>query len=207
MSPIEVLMKSNKAFLHLASIPPKWFRSTDLTEESKVKVKDTVKYAMEANDEIDTFAVLKRCVVAQLAEQYVAEWMEGHVMHGEEDTSDPWTYAFDVLAGPKYYGMRIEVKTHQSESKYITVNTGHAQPFPGKSGLNLRPFIEQKQADLIILFNTSEKDGRWLIEPFLLSDRDSLMHKDIILKSKFDGFYINKFVKTVTKNMLNIVYF
>lgn len=200
-------MKRNKAFLHLSKIPSRVMKYSDLTQESKAKVKDTVKYALSANGETDTPAVVQRCVIAQLAEQYVAEWMEGSVMHGEEDLSDPWTYAFDVISGPKYYGMRLEVKTHQSESKYISVNTGHIGPFKGTSGLNLRPFIEQKCADLIIIFNTRLTDLGYLIEPFLLSDRDSLVSKGVIVKSKFDGYYINKYLKTIEKECLNIVYF
>lgn len=200
-------MKQNKAFKRLASIPSTIMTMADLTPESKAKIKDTVKYAMEANNESDLSSVVTRCMIAQLAEQYVAEWMEGEVMHGDEDLNDPWTYAFDVVSGPKYYGMRLEVKTHQSESNYITINTGHAEPFKGKSGLNLRPFIEHKCADLIIIFNTKTTSSGVLIEPVLLSDRDSLIAPGVIVKSKFDGYYINRFMKKVEKDLLNVVYF
>lgn len=205
--PFEVCMKNNKAFKHLASIPKVFLTISDLTDESRVKVQDTIKYAMIQNSESDAKVVAERCVPAMLAEQYVAHWMEGYVMHGDEDLENPWTYAFDVLSGPKYYGMRIEVKTHQSASKYVTVNTGHAEPFKGNTGINLRPFIGLPQADLIIIFNTEQVGNGWIIKPYLLSDRDSLVAPGIIVKSKFDGYYINQYVNTLTKNNLNIIYF
>ncbi|WJJ54637.1 DNA endonuclease IV [Acinetobacter phage AB1I1M-1] len=200
-------MKTNKAFIRLSQIPSTIMNLKDLSEESKRKIIDTSKYAMSANNEFDAKTVVMRCAIAQMAEQYVAEWMNGHVMHGDEDTSDPWTYAFDVISGPEYYGMRIEVKTHQSESKYITVNTGHADPYPGKQGLNIRPFLEQPQADLIIFFNTRMIDEGVLLEPYMMSDKDSLRSNEIIVKSKFEGYYLNQYVKTTTKNNLNIFYY
>lgn len=197
----------NKAFNRLACIEPRHMKISDLTPESKRKVVDTTKYSMDSSGAEYDKSILERCVVAQLAEQYVAEWMEGVCMHGEEDLNDPWTYAFDVLSSHKYYGTRIEVKTHQSGSNYITVNTGHVPPFKGTAGINLRPFIEQKVADLIIFFNTRMIDGGWLIEPFLVSDRDSLVSKEVIVKSKYDGYYINKFLPNVIKNHLNLKFF
>lgn len=200
-------MKHNKAFVHLSNIPKRVMNLSDLSDESKRKIIDTVNYAMDANGETDRTVVLLRCTLAQMAEQYVAEWMEGHVMHGEEDTSDPWTYAFDVLAGPKYYGMRIEVKTHQSDSQYISVHTGHTGPFKGTTGLNIRPFLEQPQADLIIVFNVKRVDGGWELKPFVLTDRDSLLYESVVVPSKFDGWYLNRYVSTATQNNLNICYF
>ncbi|CAL1777390.1 DenB-like DNA endonuclease IV [Acinetobacter phage vB_AbaM_PhT2-v2] len=200
-------MKDNKTFVRLTNIPPRLMTISDLSAESREKVHDTVSYAMSQNSETDIKQVTERCIIAILAEQYVAEWLNGHVMHGEEDLEDPWTYAFDVLAGPEYYGMRIEVKTHQSASKYISVNTGHVGPFKGSTGINLRPFIEQPQADLIIIFDTERQPSGWLIKPYMLSDKDSLVYPGIIVKSKFEGYYINQYVNTVTKNKLNIFYF
>lgn len=200
-------MKLNKAFIRMTEMKPRFMKISDLTEESRKKVHDTFKYAIDANGESDRRAVMKRCVIAQLAEQYVAEWMEGTALHGDEDLEDPWTYAFDVLAGPKYYGMRIEVKTHQSDSSYITVNTGHDVPYPGSIGLNLRPFLNFSICDLIIFFDTNEVDGGWMFEPFLVSDRDSLKSEGVVKKSQYSGYYLNKYPTQMIKNNLNLFYY
>ena len=197
-------MKENKAFKHLCRIPERRMGLSDLSEANRDKVVSTAKYAMNANGESDQREVLKRCLIATLAEQYIAEWMQGHVMHGEEDLNDQWTYAFDVLSGPEYYGMRIEVKTHQSPSRYINVHTGHRSPYPGSQGLNIRPFLELRHADLIIVFDTKEDNGGWIFRPCFLSDVDSMLYDSVVVKSKFDGYYINQYISTIAKENLNI---
>lgn len=198
-------MKENKAFIHLCAIPEKFMSIGDLSDASRQKVFSTAEYALGANSEtVSKAAVLERCIIATLAEQYVAEWMEGHIMTGEENLDDPWTYAFDVLSGPKYYGMRIEVKTHQSNSRYINVHTGHTTPYPGTQGLNIRPFLELRKADLIIIFDTIKHKNGWFFKPCFLSDADSMLYESVVVKSKFDGYYLNQYISTVTKQNLNI---
>ncbi len=192
-------MIKNKAIQHLASIPPKILSVSDLTVKTKAKVQETTMYAMEHNDETDVKLVLSRCIIAILAEQYVAEHMNGAVMHGEETPDDPWTYAFDVVSGPEYYGQRIEVKTHQSDSKYITVKTMTTS----ESGINLVPFLESNIADLIIIFDTTEIERhKWLFTARVIADQLGI--QQIITKSNFSGHYLNTYLKPYVKENFNI---
>lgn len=201
-------MKGNKAWERLCSIPQTVMSSRDLTPESKTKVIDTTRYAMEHNNETDQTAVLTRCVIAQLAEQYVAQWMKGFCLHGEENTTDPWTYSFDVLAGPEYYGIRIEVKTQQSGAKYVSVHTGTTAPYQGNSGLNIRPFLECGIADLIIVFKTDKHpNGGWKFTPFITCDAEALRNKQVVKKSNYSGHYINTRIPEDLRKKLNISYF
>ncbi|ADG60152.1 DenB-like DNA endonuclease IV [Acinetobacter phage Acj9] len=199
-------MKNSKAFKRLCEIKPIRLGISDLSDESRKKVFDTIEYAMDANGESDKRTVAERCVIAMLAEQYVAQWLKGFVMHGEENLDDPWTYAFDVLGGPEYNGIRVEVKTHQASSKYVVINTGHTPPFVGTTGLNVRPFLELKIADVLLVFDTKADGDKWLFEPYFLCDRDSLVSPGVTKKSKFNGHYINFFLPKHQAKELNIFY-
>lgn len=200
-------MKNNPGFIRLCSINERTMKSADLSEESKQKVKDTIMYSLSQNPKQHRPSVLIRCVIAQLAEQYVAEWMNGWCNHGNEDLSDPLSYGFDVLSNIKYTGLRIEVKTHQSNSKYISVNTQTAEPFKGTTGLNLRPFLGLNVSDAMIIFDVSESQehpGSWIFKPVIVTDPKSLLKPGVILKSNFDGYYLNN---RQPENNSNIFYF
>lgn len=200
-------METNPGFIRLCSIKERTMKLSDLSELSKTKIKDTVMYSLTQNPRQHKPTVLSRCIVAQMAEQYVAEWMEGWCNHGSEDLSDPLSYGYDVLANIKYTGLRIEVKTHQSGSNYISVHTQNSEPFKGSSGLNIRPFLGLGVSDVMIIFDTSEsKDvpGEWILEPVIVTTPKALLSKDVILKSNFDGWYINH---RKQENISNIFYF
>ena len=199
-------METNPGFKHLCDIKEIRMRSTDLSQESKTKVKDTILYSLTQNPKQHRPSVLERCVIAQLAEQYVAEWMNGWCNHGNEDLSDPLSYGFDVLANIEYSGLRIEVKTHQSNSKYISVHTQNQEPFKGTTGLNLRPFIGLRVSDVMIIFDVKADDAgsAWLFKPVIIATPKAICSKDVVLKSNFDGWYINQ---NEQENISNIFYF
>ena len=100
------------------------FNSSDiiLNQTSIDKINSTVAYSLSKNPERDYNSALKRCTIAQTAEQKVAEILNGYNTNFDIDYDDPYTYSFDVLAGFEFYNTRIEVKTHQSNSRWITVN-------------------------------------------------------------------------------------
>lgn len=203
-------MKTNPGWLRLTQLPETRLRSTDLTPESRQKVIDTVKYSLSQNPNQQKEIVTERCVIAQLAEQLVAEWMEGWCNHGSEDTSDPLSYGYDVLSNIKYCGLRIEVKTHQSASSYISVNTGHVGPLKGSKGLHVRPFLELGVADVMIVISSSQdQSGGWIFTPKVIMDPVALMNPSITHASQYDDGYFLKlgFIPAQTKNLLNIFIF
>lgn len=204
-------MKTNPGWLRLAQLPETRLRSTDLTIESRQKVIDTAKYSLSQNPDQKKEIVVERCVIAQLAEQFVAEWMEGWCNHGSEDTSDPLSYGYDVLSNIKYCGLRIEVKTHQSESAYISVNTGHVGPFKGSKGLHVRPFLELGVADVMIVISTTkdQSSGGWIFTPKVMMDPIALNNPRVTQVSRFDDGYFLKlgFIPESIKQLINIFIF
>lgn len=202
-------MKNNIGYKRLKNIPTVIMTKKDLTEESLDKVKDTARYSLSLDPNQDKKEVIERCLIAQMAEQHVAHYMEGFINHGIENTDDPLSYAYDVLANIKYTGLRIEVKTHQSESKWITVSTGHAEPYKGHAGINLRPFIECGVADLMIIFRTTKvSPGEYKLSPMMMCDRTALIPKSGVVKSsQFTGFYMQNYVSAEIANQYNIHYF
>ncbi len=204
-------MKTNPGWLRLTQLKETRLRSTDLTPESRQKVIDTVRYSLSQDPNQQKELVVERCVIAQLGEQLVAEWMEGWCNHGSEDTSDPLSYGYDVLSNIKYCGLRIEVKTHQSSSAYISVNTGHVGPFNGSKGLHVRPFLELGVADVMIVMSTSKDTltGGWIFKPKVVMDPVALNNPHVTQASRFDDGYFLKlgFIPETTKNLLNIFIF
>lgn len=203
-------MKTNPGWLRLTQLPETRLRSTDLTQESRQKVIDTAKYSLSQNPNQQKEIVIERCVIAQLAEQLVAEWMEGWCNHGSEDTSDPLSYGYDVLSNIKYCGLRVEVKTNQSASSYISVNTGPVGPLKGSKGLHVRPFLELGVADVMIVISTSQdQSGGWIFTPKIVMDPVALAHPNITQASQYDDGYFLKlgFIPAQTKNLLNIFIF
>lgn len=204
-------MKTNPGWLRLTQLPETRLRTTDLTSESRQKVIDTVKYSLSQNPNQQKELVIERCVIAQLAEQLVAEWMEGWCNHGSEDTSDPFSYGYDVLSNIKYCGLRIEVKTHQSSSSYISVNTGPVGPLKGSKGLHVRPFLELGVADVMIVMSTTKDTltGGWIFKPKVVMDPVALANPNITQASQYDDGYFLKlgFIPAQTKNLLNIFIF
>lgn len=85
----------------------------------KVKIADTARYSLKQNPNQDKAEVIERCRIAVYAEFFVADWLSGYVNKGQEDVNDPYTYAWDVLAHPRYCGLRVEVKTHQDRKSVV----------------------------------------------------------------------------------------
>ncbi|AEO97180.1 DNA endonuclease IV [Salmonella phage vB_SenM-AKM_NP4] len=181
--------KNNPGLLRLKKLPTFIRGKNDLTPEDRVKIKDTVNYTMSKDPGQDKEAAVKRCMIAQLAEKAVAEWVNGYVMHGQENHDDPYTFAWDVLAHPRYCGLRIEVKTHQSESKWISVTTGYSGNFPYGYGVNLGPFLNHQVADCIIILDVVENlTGGFEFTPVFVGDPEDT--KKIVKRSKYEGWYL-----------------
>lgn len=163
---------------------------SDLTPEDRVKIKDTVAYSLRQNPDQDKTAVINRCAIAQLAERAVADWMDGYVAGGQENHNDPYTYAWDVLAHPRFCGLRIEVKTHQSNSKWISATTGYSGDYPGGAGINLGPFLTHRVADCIIILDVVES-GPSVYQFTLKFAGDYEDLKSVVRKSNYQGWYLN----------------
>lgn len=184
---------TNPGWQRLSEIPSKIFTKNDITPEIKVKIKDTVLYSMRMSPDQDPRECIKKCTISTLAEYYVADWLAGYVNRGLEELDDPYTYAYDVLAHPKYSGLRIEVKTHQTDSRWVSVTSGAFGHYPGGTGINLGPFLNFPVADLIIIFKTKEiSPDVFEMTPWLLSDKECMMPGvGPVLKSKHDGWYLS----------------
>lgn len=120
---------------------------------------------------------------------FVADWLSGYVNKGQEDVNDPYTYAWDVLAHPRYCGLRVEVKTHQTDSRWISVTTGCSGEYPYGSGINLGPILNHQVADCIIIFNTKEiHPGVIQYTPKFIGDREDL-RKVVRKATTTDGIF------------------
>lgn len=185
--------KNNPGWLRLSEIPSTSFSLNELTPELKVKIKDTVLYSMKQSPDQDPRECIKKCTIAVYAEYYVAHWMAGYVNRGIEELDDPYTYAYDVLSHPKYSGLRVEVKTHQSDSRWVGVTTGAYGRYPGGYGINLGPFIEFPVSDIIVIFKSKETSPDVIqLTPWMLADKESFaVGTDVVLKSKYDGWYLS----------------
>lgn len=176
--------------MRLLQIPTFTLRMSDISSEMKVKIKNTIDYSMEKDPSQDRKEVARRCLIATYAEYFVADWLDGYVNRGLEDTDDPYTYAWDVLAHPRYCGLRVEVKTHQTDSRWISVTTGYSGDYPYGFGINLGPILNHKVADCIIIFDAKEVSSG-VIEYTLkfAGDREDL--RKIVRKSNYNGWYLS----------------
>lgn len=184
------MQKSNPGLMRLKALKTFTRSFNSLTSSDRVKIKDTAAYSMRQDPDQDKAAVNKRCAIAQLAERTVADWMDGYVAGGQENHDDPYTYAWDVLAHPRFCGLRIEVKTHQSDSKWISVTTGYSGDYPGGSGINLGPFLTHRVADCIIILDVVESSsGVYQFTLKFAGDHEDL--KSVVRKSNYQGWYLN----------------
>lgn len=209
-APLEVSMKTNPGYIRLTELKEVSLSYKHLSKESVAKIMATVEYSMGLDPNQDRQEVLGRCAIAQLAEQHVAEWLEGWVNHGNENTDDPLSYAFDVLGNIKYNGIRVEVKTHQNQkSNFITIHSKGGQYFSdnGYPGVNVRPFLEAGVADVIVIFDAIENSPEDIrLTPRLLCDPHALIQPRVVNRSNFrnGGYYINNKSLGHLKHMLNI---
>lgn len=188
------MLSTNPGFLRLAEFEKFTMCQADLTNESVDKIKGTVRYTMGRDSDQDVKDVIRRCMIAQMAEQKVAEHVEGQVADLDAVYDDPYTWAYDVLSHVKYSGVRIEVKTHQSQAKWIQVSTGQSGKYPATGmsrGINIGPMLDFGVADLLIIFDVEENNGSFVFTPVLLCDKIALTNTELIKKSNFQGYYIN----------------
>lgn len=199
--------KSNPGFLHLSQIESFIMSKADLTVESIEKIKDTVRYTMNRDPSQDSQQVIRRCMIAQMAEQYVAEYVKGHVAQMDAKYEDPYTWAWDVLAHPEYSGLRIEVKTHQSNAKWIQVSTGSTGRYPVHGdgrGINIGPFLDHNVADVLIMFDVNEINEKYEFTPVLLCDSIALTNTDLVKRSQYQGYYLNLNIRDDLKESLTL---
>ncbi|BBC78340.1 DenB-like DNA endonuclease IV [Escherichia phage EcS1] len=170
-----------------------------MSPEDKVKIKDTVRYSMSQDPEQDLEEVTDRCIPAIIAERYVADHLDGYINHGGENLKDPYTYAYDVLAHPKYSGLRVEVKTSMlnperiGQKQWVGCTTGQFGRYPGGYGINLGPFIEFSVSDVIIIFRVEKMGpGAYRLIPYVLADKMAFKKEaGLVAKSNFTGWYIS----------------
>lgn len=197
---------NNPGWQRLLELTETSFSLDQLTPELKVKIKDTVLYSMRQSPDQDPKECIKKCAIAVYAEYYVAHHMAGYVNRGIEELDDPYTYAYDVLSHPKYSGLRIEVKTHQTDSRWVSVTTGAYGIYPGGQGINLGPFLAFPVSDIIVILKSEETSpGVIRLTPWLLSDKESFSQgTDVVLKSKFDGWYLSGRIRHDFKSAFKI---
>lgn len=186
------MIRNSDSWALLQRLSPKYMKPDDIKPHVLTKIKDTIRYSLEQDPNQDKQDVARRCRTALMAEQIVAEAVHGFLPTGRENHENPWSWAYDVVGKD---GVRIEVKTHQGNSKYITVNTGMSGDYPAKSrGINLGPFLGHKLSDLIIIFDTKQDaTGAILFTPKFLAGRDAFTKDSgLVIKSQYnDGYYLS----------------
>lgn len=191
----------NKALLKLKSLPTFTLDVSNLPGEQRVKIIETARYSLDNDPSQDKVEVAKRCRIAIPAEYAVADFLDGYVNNQEvnHDDNDPYEWAWDVLAHPRYQGVRVEVKTHfvndrANHKPWINVTTGKDGPFPDGNGINLGPLVKHKVADCIIIF-VAEEVSQNVIQytPMFVGGIEQLM--ETVKKSRVGagGFIMHKF--------------
>lgn len=186
------MIQNSDTWALLQRLTPTYMKAEDIKPHVVAKIKDTIRYSLEQDPNQNKQDVARRCRTALMAEQLVAETVHGFMPSGRENHSNPWSWAYDVVAKD---GVRIEVKTHQAKSNYITVNTGMSGDYPATSrGINLGPFLGHKLSDLIIIFDSKqESSGAVLFTPKFIAGRDAFVKDSgLVIKSQYnDGYYLS----------------
>lgn len=178
----------------MTELKPKIFTVKDLSSEDKVKVKDTINYSLSQNPNQTREEVREKCWIAVASERMIADHFDGYINSGIENLKDPHTYAYDVLCHPRFSGLRVEVKTHQSGSKWISCSSGAYGLYPGNTGINLGPFLEFAVSDLIIILKADKvSPGAVRLTPFICADKNAFNKKSgLVVKSNHTGWYISE---------------
>lgn len=177
-----------KALNHLKLLTDFNMSFDDMNEISREKVKDTLKYSISKNEKQNKSNAAKRIAIATLAEQMVAQHMNGNIANFEIDYNDPFTYAYDVVAGHEYHNIRIEVKTHQKDNDWINVNLELENV---KGYLNVHHFLKYDVADYIIIFRSEKNDdGSYHFKTEFIGNKDDLT--SVITRSCYNReYYLN----------------
>lgn len=169
--------------LRMVYLPYSWLDKAGLD-----KARDTTKYSLRKDDSQNAEEVATRCLIATMAEKYIADVTGGFMLGGEEDYSNPYSFAFDVVSGE---GVRIEVKTHQSDSKWISVHTGQDGYYPNGYGINLGPFMDHRVADVLVMFDVKATyGGIELLPKFIAGPSAFDPESGFVQKSRGDGWYL-----------------
>lgn len=187
------MIRNSNTWALLQRLKPVSMYIKDMSEQVKEKAKDTADYSLEQDPTQNRNQVLNRCYIAMMAEQIVVEAVHGFLPCGSEDFDNPYSFAYDVVAKD---GVRIEVKTHQSDSKWINVHTGMSGDYPSEvPGINLGPFLKHKLSDLIIIFDSKANgSGGILFTPKILAGLDAFSTSSpLVKKSQFNpGYYLSE---------------
>lgn len=179
------MVKTNVGLVHLSNIKPFRIDLFSLPSEQNAKIRSTAKYSLKDNPNQDEEEVINRCRRAIPAEYAIADYMDGYVNNQpvRDDHSDPYEWAWDVLAHPRFSGLRIEVKTHfmrdpAKHSPWINMTTGVDGMFPDGSGINLGPLFKHGVADCIIIL-IAKYLGQGVMEytPTFVGDAEDLANK------------------------------
>lgn len=185
------MIQKSRTWEGLKALQSFYMTKNMLSDDAFDKVLDTARYSLRKDESQDKTEVLQRCMIAMMAEQYIAEWTDGWVSGGNEDHDNPYSFAFDVMSEE---GVRIEVKTHQSDSKWIGVTTGYNGPYPHGYGINLGPFLDHRIADLIIILDVVEEvPGRFLFTPKMMAGPQAFRtDTGLVKKSNYEngGYYL-----------------
>lgn len=176
-------MKSTTpGFKHLTEIGQFNMSLKDASDETRIKIIDTAKYALECDPTRDRQQLIHVTTASLLAEQYVASHMEGSSYSGVEDINDPFTFAFDVLSHIKYQGLRIEVKCAFS-NKWVNIRSSN---HPSNEGISLDAFLASNVADVMIIFLTQEnQSGVFTYRPGFVIGRDVFtQYPDLIKRGR-----------------------
>lgn len=189
MSKLTPFKETNPGFLRLKSIKPIHINESIYTFFNQDQIKnyiDTTKYAYSSDGSNTIDTVAKRTLGSLVAEVYTARHMDGEQVptEGREiDSTDPWQYAYDIVSGPKYSSLRIEVKT--SKGPTISVSTKWAGPYKNKYGLNISGFLTGVP-DLFLFYYIENNSSRTHIDvkltPVLSCFRDCLYPETNMIK-------------------------
>lgn len=159
-------------------------KSSDIimSEDSIIKIKDTVNYSMNKDPSQNKIDVVKRCKIAILAEQISAEILDGSIAHNEINYDDPFTFAYDIIAGINHHHGRVEVKTSQNNNEWITVSIDKRNE---SNSINLYHFLEYEVSDMIVIYQYYNN----IYSARYVGDRNDI--KKRIKKSNYNGWYLS----------------
>lgn len=166
---------------------------TTLPGYVKDKIKWTTQYSLLDNPNQVKVQVIRRCYLAIVAEYELSLHLNGQMNCLTVNMEDPFTYTYDVIGGQEYGFPRIEVKTHQSGSKWIQVTTGKNGSFRSDSGINVAHFVSDKsKADFIAIYNVEKlKELGYRYSLAYAGDKTDFISR--VKKSHYDGYYLNTF--------------
>lgn len=175
----------------LLNLKPVNLTVENLSRENKIKALKESEHSMSLDNSQEQRSALKRCVIATLGEQLVAQCTNGRVMDTEFNKANPFSYSFDVISEE---GVRIEVKTHQSDSRWISVHTKGRHPYPYGSGIDLDGFLTYRLSDLIIILDVEEvSPGVYRFIPRMMGDQTAFLPgSGLVQESKYEngGWYL-----------------